>query len=792
MKYTLSEAARLCGGRLEGPDREFDEVLTDSRHGIAPDSRPLFAALRGAGRDGHAFVGELYGRGVRAFLVNRPFPADEYPEAGFIIAPDTVASLQALAADRRARFRGIVAAVTGSCGKTVVKEWIAALAPAGFRLFRSPRSYNSQIGVPLSLLMMRGDEGAAVIEAGISRPGEMERLRDTIRPDIGIFTALGPQHDENFPCRAAKLDEKLSLFRGCRTVIFDGSDSHVKNRMEELFPLARKIDVSSRIADPAFRAAAPFADRESLADAALAEAFLLEAGCSPAGITAALGSLRPMDTQYQRTEGLYGSLLLRDEYDLDPLSLRPALDELSSAAPRRPLLVLTDPPAALPEETFRQAAALTADVETAGVGPQLSARAALFPESAVFYPSAAAMLASLPAERLRGRAVMVKGSSAEAERIASALARGTHTTVMEIDLDAVAFNLAAFRAAAGTGTRLMAMVKASAYGHGALETAAMLRRQGVDYLAVAFADEGAALREGGCDMPIVVLNADADSFGAMLAARLEPEIYSFASLERFAAEARRRGEENYPVHIKLDTGMHRLGFAESETGRLAERLAALTPPLSVRSVFSHLAAPDDPAADAYTRGQIAAFDRMSARLAAALPGRPLRHLAASSALVRFPQARYDMCRLGIGLYGYGPRPGTALRPAARLVTRIVQIHALSAGETVGYGRAEALRRDSRIATVPVGYADGLDRRLGCGRWSMLVNGRSAPTVGRICMDSCMFDVTDIPDAREGSPVSVFGPEPGHTAADMAAVLDTIPYEILTSVSPRVRRIYIKD
>lgn len=792
MKYTLSEAARLCGGRLEGSDREFDGILTDSRHGIAPDSSPLFAALRGAGRDGHSFVRELYGRGVKAFLVNRPFPADEYPQAGFLIASDTVAALQVLAADRRARFRGVVAAVTGSCGKTVVKEWIASLAPAGFRLFRSPRSYNSQIGVPLSLLMMRGDERAAVIEAGISRPGEMERLHDIIRPEVGIFTALGPQHDENFSGRAAKLDEKLALFRGCRTVIFDGSDPQVKHRMEELFPFARKIDVSSRIAAPAFRAAVPFADRESLADAALAEAFLLEAGCPPDDITSALGSLRPMDTQYQRTEGLYGSLLLRDEYDLDPLTLRPALDELSSEAPRRPLLVLTDPPAPPPEETFRKAAELTAGVETAAVGPQLSARAGMFPQGTLFYPSAAAMLASLPADRLRGRTVMVKGSSAEAERIASALARGTHTTVMEIDLDAVALNLAAFRAAAGGGVRLMAMVKASAYGHGALETAAMLRRQGVDYLAVAFADEGAALREGGCDMPIVVLNADADSFGAMLAARLEPEIYSFASLERFADETRRRGEENYPVHVKLDTGMHRLGFAESETGRLAERLASLSPLLSVRSVFSHLSAADDPAADAYTRERIAAFDRMSARITAALPGRPLRHLAASSAIIRFPEARYDMCRLGIGLYGYGPGPGIALRPAARLVTRIVQTHVLPAGETVGYGRAGVLQRDSRIAAVPVGYADGLDRRLGCGRWNMLVNGKPAPTVGRICMDSCMIDITDIPEAREGSPVSVFGPEPGHTAADMAAVLDTIPYEILTSVSPRVRRIYLKD
>ena len=393
---------------------------------------------------------------------------------------------------------------------------------------------------------------------------------------------------------------------------------------------------------------------------------------------------------------------------------------------------------------------------------------------------------------MAGRAVLLKGAREyRFEKLAHALARKSHTTVLEVDLDAMIHNLNYFRSKLDFRTRLVAMVKAGSYGAGDFEVAQMLQHQGVDYLAVAFADEGVLLRERGITMPVVVLNADADSFDQMIANRLEPEIYSFRSLADFADAVSHAGETRYPVHIKLDTGMHRLGFMEGEIGRLCEVLPTL-PAVKVASVFSHLNCADMPGEDAYTREQIARYDRMSAAVAASLPYSVIRHTANSAAIERFPEARFDMCRLGLGLYGFGWEHNAGLRPVSALKTRIVQIKRLEAGDAVGYGRAGKLLRPTVTATVPIGYADGLDRHLGCGRWSMRVAGRPAPIVGRVCMDSCMIDITDIPGVGEGDEVTVFSAEPGNDLETMARVLDTIPYEIMTSVSSRVKRIYLKE
>ena len=377
------------------------------------------------------------------------------------------------------------------------------------------------------------------------------------------------------------------------------------------------------------------------------------------------------------------------------------------------------------------------------------------------------------------------------EKLAHALSRKSHTTVLEVDLDAMVHNLNYFRSKLAHGTKLVAMVKAGSYGAGDFEVAQMLQHQGVDYLAVAFADEGVLLRERGITMPIVVLNADADSFELMIANRLEPEIYSFRSLDDFAAAVSHAGETHYPIHLKLDTGMHRLGFMEEEIGHLCE-LLPVRPEVKVATIFSHLNCADMPEEDAYTRAQIARYDRMSSTIAASLPYPVIRHTANSAAIERFPEAHYDMCRLGLGLYGFGWQHNESLRPVSTLRTRIVAIKHLAAGETVGYGRAGYLTRPSITATIPVGYADGLDRHLGCGRWSVLVGGGAAPIVGRVCMDSCMIDITDIPGVEEGDEVRIFSPAPGNDLETMARVLDTIPYEIMTSVSSRVKRIYLKE
>ena len=426
-----------------------------------------------------------------------------------------------------------------------------------------------------------------------------------------------------------------------------------------------------------------------------------------------------------------------------------------------------------------------------GIGNNIAQYSTLFTMQSLFFSTTEQLLDSLSNIDISGSAVLIKGNrNSRTERISHRLERKCHTTVLEVNLRAMERNINYFRSKMSADTRLVAMVKASSYGAGDCQVAQMLAKQGVDYLAVAFADEGAELRAGGVTMPILVLNADDHSFDTMISSRLEPEIYSLRSLDAFAKAA--KGEHHYPVHLKFDTGMHRLGFGESDIEPLLARLDKYSDRIKVASIFTHLCVSDDLSQDEFTRAQIALFERLSDAVSSHLNYTVLRHAAASAAIVRFPEAHFDMCRLGLGLYGYGYEHNENLEPVSTLRTRIVQIRELEAGQSIGYGRAEVLTRKSRIATIPIGYADGLDRHLGCGRWSMIVAGQTAPTVGRICMDSCMIDVTDIADVNEGDSVTIFSPIAGNSAEDMARALDTIPYEVLTSVSKRVKRIYIYE
>ncbi len=713
-----------------------DGVFVDSRTSVPAG---MFVAISGRNHDGHDYVGELYDRGVRAFMVEREvaLPAD----AGVVRVEDSVEALQALAADWRGRFGGVVVGITGSNGKTVVKEWVAATAPAGVKVFRSPKSWNSQVGVPLSVLMIEGDEDVAVIEAGISQPGEMEKLARVVRPDIGILTMIGDAHQENFESPEQKLREKMLLFEGAREVV--GGDSN----------------------------------RESV-----------EGVWRALGYDVEVGEMPPVAMRLELKEGVNGSVLVDDSYNSDINSLGIALDYLQSVAGGRPrTLVLGDilQSGFSDDELYARVGDMVSRSgvdRLVAVGERIGRHRFAVPTE--FYANVEAFLAALRRDDVAGRAILIKGNrGSRFERLGHALSSRSHTTVLEVDLDAVVHNLNTLRV---PGIRTMAMVKASAYGHGAYEIAATMQHQGVDYLAVAFADEGVALRERGIAMPVVVLNADADSFELMVASALEPEIYNFESLAAFADVLARHGERNYPVHIKLDTGMHRLGFGEGDMERLADELDKHSQLLRVGSVFSHLACADDPAMDDFTHGQIAAFERMSGALCAKLPYVPLRHLANSAGAVRFPEARFDMVRLGLGLYGFGT-PG--LRPVSTLRTRVVQVRDLAEGEAVGYGCEGAVSRPSRVATISVGYADGLRRHLGNGRWKMMVRGVEVPTLGRISMDTCVLDVTDV-DVQVGDRVEVFG---AHASVeDMAAVLGTIPYEVMTAIAPRVKRVYVKE
>jgi len=786
MNYTLSEIARICGGAFTGEDLRVTDVVTDSRSCGVP-AAPLFVAMRGARHDSHACLGEMYARGVRAFLVERPVAQRD--GAGYVVVEHAIDALQRLAADWRRRFGGTVVGIAGSNGKTVVKEWIAQTAPAGVKLFRSPRSYNSQLGAALSLLLIEGDERYALIEAGISLPGEMTRLERMIAPDAVIFTSLGDAHQEHFASLEEKCAEKLLLALHAPKIIYHSAYEPMAAMLREVYAGEHAL------CDAAAAPVGGMADAASERNWQLVETFWHAVG-EPAPDP---GRLQRVAMRLEVKEGINDSLLVDDAYNCDINSLSIALDYLHNVAAGRPTtLILSDirQSGMTGGELYGRVAAMVAAAGVGrfvGIGPELQAHAALFGCEKSFHASTDDYLRRIDRADIAGRAVLLKGSrDSRFERLEHALSRKSHTTVLEVDLDAMILNLNYFRSRLRPGVRLVAMVKAASYGAGGFEVAQLLQNQGVDYLAVAFADEGVLLRERGIRMPIVVLNADADSFDAMVANRLEPEIYSLRSLAEFTAAVERYGERHYPIHLKLDTGMHRLGFTEEELDGLLDALVRCGGAVRAASVFAHLCTSDDPAQDGFTRLQIARFDRMSARVAAALPYKVLRHTANSAAIERFPEAQYDMCRLGLGLYGFGFEHNAALHPVSTLRTRIVQIKHLAPSETVGYGRAGVLARPTVTATVPIGYADGLDRHLSCGAWSMRVKGRPAPIVGRICMDSCMIDITDIEGVAEGDEAVVFSPAEGNTPERMAEVLGTIPYEILTSVAGRVKRIYLKE
>jgi len=792
MNYLLSHIAAICGGKFTGADSEVRAVVTDSRSLTCElGTGPMFVAMRGANHDSHAFIAEMQGRGVRAFLVERP--AAELPAApgcGFVEVPNAIEALQRLAACHRAQFRGTVVGITGSNGKTVIKEWIVEELPRTVKCYRSPKSYNSQLGVPLSVLMLEGDEELAIFEAGISKPGEMERLERIIRPDVAVFTSLGDAHQENFLNLEQKCDEKMVLARSASKIIYHSYYQPLGRMIEARYGSRKLFDAAAQPAVPE----AVIGNEASRRNAAIVEAF-----CAAAGYPAPSFSSAPaVAMRLEVKDGINGSVLINDAYNLDLNSLALALDYLHNVAlSRRRTLVLSDiaQSGLSDDELYSRVAGMVARAGIdffIGIGPKLKRYAPLIGCRKAFYATTGECIAQIDRAAVAGCAVLLKGArDFRFERLAHALARQSHTTVLEVDLDAMTRNLNHFRAKLDFRTKLVAMVKAGSYGAGDFEVAQLLQHQGVDYLAVAFADEGVLLRERGITMPIVVLNADADSFDLMVANRLEPEIYSFHSLETFAAAVDHAGEIRYPIHLKLDTGMHRLGFSEEEIAPLAKRLPEFRQ-VKVATIFSHLNCADMPEEDGYTRTQIARFDRMSAALAAALPYPVIRHTANSAAIDRFPEAQFDMCRLGLGLYGFGWRHDEGLRPVSTLRTRIVQLKHLRADDAVGYGRAGKLTRDSVTATIPIGYADGLDRHLGCGRWSVLVGGRRAPIVGRICMDSCMIDVTDVPGVREGDEAVIFSPVAGNDPETMAEVLGTIPYEILTSVGTRVKRIYLKE
>ena len=803
------EAAVAC-------DFEIKEVSIDSRSVSRPESA-LFFALQGANHDGHDYVGQLYEKGVRSFVVSGRRPEfARLEDACFLEVNDTLEALQHLAQYHREHVQAEVVGITGSNGKTVVKEWLYQLLADEESVYRSPRSYNSQVGVPLSLLGIGKNIQTAIIEAGISKPGEMARLERMIQPEIGIFTHLGDAHGENFESLRQKLEEKSVLFRDCKCVVgrqgeamryiasVIGQDAvllvwgeeeelPVKVRVKNVGLEGREVNV--RYGRQEFDVKIPFADEASFENSMNALCVLLYKNIDPEVIAERIRGLQPVAMRMEIKEGINHCVLINDYYNSDAASFQLALNTLAMQdAGREKVVILSDFVDTGTEERalYREVAALLrkANVTTLiGVGEQISSCKAYFllPRCR-FYKDTDSFLKQENREQFRNQVILIKGARKfRFEYIAGFLQKQSHSTVLEVDLDAMVHNLNYFRSLTSPETMIAVMVKAFSYGSGAGEVASLLQYQGVNYLMVAFADEGVELRAAGISIPIGVMNPEPEAFDNMIEFNLEPEIYSLELLEAFDRALERHGIERYPVHLKLNTGMNRSGLNPEEIPALLD-FFRVKRNVVIRSMFSHLAGSDEAVHDDYTRQQIDSFIRMTGEVQSRFDYKIIRHILNSAGIERFSEYSFDMVRLGIGLHGISA-VGAPLEPVSSFKTYIVAIRSVKGSETVGYGRKGVLQRDSRIAVIPVGYADGLNRHLSRGVGEMLVRGKRVPVVGNICMDACMLDVTDT-DARVGDEVEIFGKHIPVT--EVAERLGTIPYEVLTSVSHRVKRIYFKE
>ena len=782
MRYFLSDIAKIVGGRLLGCDLEVHSVATDSRsYDLSSDS--LFVAMRGVNHDAHDHIAEVAERGVKAFMVEHEVTLTE--GCGVVVIENSLSALQTLASHHRKQFVGNVVGITGSNGKTTIKEWISQCAPSRANIFRSPRSYNSQLGVALSLLMLDNNFDTAIIEAGISQKGEMERLAKMIQPDTVIFTSIGDAHAQGFASLEEKISEKLLLADSANTIIYHSAYAPLAEAVKERFGDRNLVDASRSCI-------AQMGDIASQRNAEIVAALFAEMDFEGPDFS----QLQPVAMRLEVKQGIENSIIIDDSYSADLNSLSIALDNLRSVAGNRKTTLVLSDILQSGNDVYTEVATMVRKAginQFVGIGRAITGQRNQFGENSLFFGSVEELIDNISKLDIADHAILIKGNRASRmERLSHRLEQHSHTTILEVNLQAMVRNINYFRSKIGASTRLVAMIKASGYGAGEREVAQMLQKQGVAYLAVAFADEGVALREGGITMPIVVLNADDASFDTMITHSLEPEIYSLRSLASFVQAVERAGEINYPIHLKVDSGMHRLGFEEGDIETLNSQLAKAKHSVRVASIFTHLCVADDSTQDSFSKEQICRFDRISNAIMAALPYRPLRHASATEAMLRFEEARFDMCRLGIGLYGFSATAGEELEPVSTLRTRIVQIHTLHDGDTVGYGRNGKIVGEKRIATIPIGYADGLNRHLGNGAWEMIVGGRRAKTIGNICMDSCMIDITGIDGVAEGDEVKIFSAERGNTAEDMALVLGTIPYEVLTSVAKRVKRIYINE
>lgn len=825
MTYTIEKVATLIGARRYGDaDANIGFLLTDSRSLCFPEET-LFFALKSDRNDGHKYIPDLYRRGVRNFVVT-DVPdgrGGDYAEANFLRVTDTRKALQRLAERHREGFDIPVVGITGSNGKTIVKEWLYQVLSPDRYVTRSPRSYNSQIGVPLSVWLMNEQTQLGIFEAGISQCGEMPALRGIIQPTIAVLTNLGSAHQEGFASMEEKCREKMALFHDAPAIVYNADDAVVRKAVGESGYKGETLCWSARDkAAPMFVKSVekkdsattvtyvykggdenwfsiPFIDDASVEDAIVCAIVALRLGVKPDVLDGRMMGLEPVAMRLEVKEGRHGCTLINDSYNSDINSIDIALDFMSRRPDhkgRRRTIILSDiqQSGEQPERLYREVGGLCVKrgVEKfVGIGPEISANAdAVQAPYKFFFSTVEAFLRSEVFRSMRDEVVLIKGARQFGfDRITELLVEKVHETVLEVNLNAVVENLNYYRSFMRPGTKLVCMIKADAYGAGSVEIAKTLQDHRVDYLAVAVADEGATLRRNGITSNIMIMNPEMSAFKTMFDFDLEPEVYSFRLLDALVRAAEKEGITGWPVHIKLDTGMRRLGFdPERDIDELIARLKrqdAVIP----RSVFSHFVGSDNDVFDDFSAHQFGLFDVASRKLQDAFDHKILRHIDNSAGIEHFQERQLDMCRLGLGLYGINSRNNHIINNVSTLKTTILQLRHVSAGDTVGYSRKGKIERDSVIAAVPIGYADGLNRHLGNRHCHCLVNGHKADYVGNICMDVAMIDVTGIP-CKEGDSVEIFGDHLPVTV--LSDALGTIPYEVLTGISNRVKRVYFQD
>ncbi|MEM6642679.1 MAG: bifunctional UDP-N-acetylmuramoyl-tripeptide:D-alanyl-D-alanine ligase/alanine racemase [Bacteroidota bacterium] len=793
----FSDLQDVLGGNARiKKDGKITRFCTDTRS-LGATSQQVFVAIK-AKRDGHLFISEAIARGVRYFLIQDGALLENRKNVNYIVVPDTIRALQKVAQNHREKFDIPIVGITGSNGKTTVKEWLSVLLSEERFVIKNPKSYNSQIGVPISILEMRDLHQVGVFEAGISQRNEMEYLKKIINPSFGIFTTLGNAHSDGFRSENEKLKEKLVLFTDCKKVICRKDTSYFdqvkKNLGEKVFSWSLMPGADHYVSwENGVITVGPWSFKtqvlhapnlENLTHAIVAA---LKLGISEGAIQTALQSIRAIPMRLEMKKGINGSSILDDSYNNDLQGLRVAIDYMSTNQQyRKKTLILSDilHSGKDDELLYREINDLLLEHKIdrlIGVGPRITQQQRAFSLSAVFFPTSESLLENLPS--FDSEMIMVKGArDFTLERVVKRLEQRKHGTILEVNLEAIQHNLSQYRSLLSHKTKMMVMVKANAYGSGILEVSNFLQHQRVDQLGVAYVDEAILLRKNGIHLPIMIMNPDVESFHSFEKYKLQAEIYSVSHLQHFLSSSTRKSA----IHLKIDTGMHRLGFDEEEIPRLLEILS-LHPELKVAGIFTHFAASEDVSHDEFTNDQAAKFERIYDQISGVLGYQPDRHACNSAGIIRWPEYHYEMVRLGIGLHAYDATGNLHLQNTTVLKSTVSQVRKVKKGGTIGYSRSGVVSRDSLVAILPIGYEDGFQRAFGNGKASVMINGSLYPTIGNVCMDMVMIDVTD-PEVKEGSEVIIFGETPA--LKDLAKTANTIPYEILTNISSRVKRVFV--